>query len=176
MKITLLLACLLVCALSFTFNRNIVTEDDDRVKIDFYYESLCPYCQQYMERSLKVAASTKVLFYIILRISGRSVTLTSSLMVMPKESKMDPPGHSLANMDLPNAKATLLRPAPSKNTISTPRPSPSSSASKPTPTTGTPVAENALKPTTLTGISSASAPPAKKESNILSKWLKRPKL
>lgn len=35
--------------------------DGGKVQVDFYYESLCPYCQQYIERSLKVAASTKVM-------------------------------------------------------------------------------------------------------------------
>jgi len=60
MKSILFLAFLLVASFGFTID-NIAT-DDDRVKIDFYYESLCPYCQQFIERSLKVAASTKVLF------------------------------------------------------------------------------------------------------------------
>ncbi len=60
MKAILFLACLLVCSLSFTIHNTIVP-NDDRVKVDFYYESLCPYCQQYMERSLKVAAATKVI-------------------------------------------------------------------------------------------------------------------
>ncbi len=63
MKIIIFAAFLLVCSLGFTIN-NIVT-DDGRVKIDFYYESLCPYCQQYMERSLKVASQTKVDYLII---------------------------------------------------------------------------------------------------------------
>jgi hypothetical protein len=41
---------------------NIVQEAgaDDKVKIDFYFESLCPYCQQYIVGSLKVAANTAV--------------------------------------------------------------------------------------------------------------------
>lgn len=30
--------------------------DGGKVKIDFFFESLCPYCQQYMERSLKIAS------------------------------------------------------------------------------------------------------------------------
>ena len=58
MKAILFTALLLVCSLGFTIN-NIVT-DDGRVKVDFFYESLCPYCQQFMERSLKVASQTKV--------------------------------------------------------------------------------------------------------------------
>lgn len=63
MRVLLLLACLLACAFTFNIRSN---PNDDRVKIDFYYESLCPYCQQYIERSLKVAASTKVFLYPIL--------------------------------------------------------------------------------------------------------------
>lgn len=34
--------------------------DGEKVKVDFYYESLCPYCQQFIEKSLKQAAATKV--------------------------------------------------------------------------------------------------------------------
>lgn len=62
MKVVVFCAFLLVCSLSFTIS-NIVT-DDGRVKVDFYYESLCPYCQQFMERSLKVASQTKVNLFI----------------------------------------------------------------------------------------------------------------
>ncbi len=32
-----------------------------KVKVDFYYESLCPYCQQYMQKSLKIASQTEVI-------------------------------------------------------------------------------------------------------------------
>jgi ABC-type uncharacterized transport system permease subunit len=63
MKAIIILTFLLACTLSFTID-NIVT-DDDRVKIDFYYESLCPYCQQFIERSLKVASQTKVITLLI---------------------------------------------------------------------------------------------------------------
>ena len=65
MKAIVFLACLLACTLTFTIIKTDVAADD-RVKIDFYYESLCPYCQQYIEKSLKIAAGTKVLlFYIV---------------------------------------------------------------------------------------------------------------
>ena len=52
----------LVAALLFVLGAAspLIRNDGDKVKVDFYYESLCPYCQQYMERSLKIAAATKV--------------------------------------------------------------------------------------------------------------------
>lgn len=58
MKTIILAALLLVSTMTFTIN-NIVT-DDGKVKVDFYYESLCPYCQQFISRSLKTASLTKV--------------------------------------------------------------------------------------------------------------------
>lgn len=58
MKTVLFITLLLVCTLGFKFNK--IVTDGDKVKIDFYYESLCPYCQQFITRSLKVAANTKV--------------------------------------------------------------------------------------------------------------------
>lgn len=42
-------------------SNSVYRTDGGKVKVDFYYESLCPYCQQYIQKSLKVAASTKVL-------------------------------------------------------------------------------------------------------------------
>lgn len=57
-KQALLLVCLVVAATAFNIRQN--TPNDDRVKIDFFYESLCPYCQQFMVGSLKTAANTKV--------------------------------------------------------------------------------------------------------------------
>ena len=54
----LLIALLAVSATSF--NIQSVEPNDDRVTVDFYYESLCPYCQQYIVGSLKTAAATKV--------------------------------------------------------------------------------------------------------------------
>ncbi len=148
MKIILLAAFLLVCSLSFTIN-NIVT-DDGRVKVDFYYESLCPYCQQYMERSLKVASQTKVNIFLF-RISGRYAISTFIPTEMPIESRMDQAGTSHVNMDQDNAKETWLRLAPLRNTIFTPRPFHSLFVWKVTPVTGLLVERNAHKPTTWTG-------------------------
>ena len=58
MKITILL-CLLALTL-LTSARHNIYYDGDKVKVDFYYESLCPYCQQFMQKSLKTAVGTKV--------------------------------------------------------------------------------------------------------------------
>ncbi len=58
-KMYLALLLLLVSASAFTIQQN-QPSNDDRVKIDFYYESLCPYCQQFITGSLKTAANTKV--------------------------------------------------------------------------------------------------------------------
>ena len=61
MKLALVLVLLTVSAFAFNLEVSQPTEvNDDRVKIDFYYESLCPYCAQFMEGSLKKAAGTKV--------------------------------------------------------------------------------------------------------------------
>lgn len=38
--------------------------NDDKVYIELYYESLCPYCQQFILGSLKTAANTKDLWLI----------------------------------------------------------------------------------------------------------------
>ena len=51
-----LLLCLFVAV---TLSTPLIRSDGGKVKVDFYYESLCPYCQQFMEKSLKIAASTK---------------------------------------------------------------------------------------------------------------------
>ena len=58
MKVGLVLLALFIGTLSF----NILVQDqnDDKVKVDFYYESLCPYCQQFMQGALQKAANTKV--------------------------------------------------------------------------------------------------------------------
>jgi interferon gamma-inducible protein 30 len=51
----LVLACLACVSVGY----NLVNmPNDDRVKVDFYFESLCPYCQQYMVGALKTAANT----------------------------------------------------------------------------------------------------------------------
>lgn len=55
-SILVVLAVLLVSATAFSVGNS----NGDKVKVDFYYESLCPYCQQYIEKSLKIAANTKV--------------------------------------------------------------------------------------------------------------------
>ena len=62
MRVALLcLALLLVNTLAFNiFVNKRQDSNDDKVKVDFFYESLCPYCQQFMDRSLKTAASTPV--------------------------------------------------------------------------------------------------------------------
>ena len=60
MKIILFAALLFVCISAFKLDK--IRSDGDKVKVDFYYESLCPYCQQFMERALKQAAATKVTY------------------------------------------------------------------------------------------------------------------
>jgi hypothetical protein len=60
-KIAVLLLALL--AVQCVVAVNLVEEsqpNDDRVKVDFFFESLCPYCQQFIVGSLKTAANTKV--------------------------------------------------------------------------------------------------------------------
>ena len=52
------LAVLLVSVSSLEIAENV--KADEKVKIDFYFESLCPYCNQFIGKSLKVAASTPV--------------------------------------------------------------------------------------------------------------------
>ncbi len=104
MKIILLATFLLVCCLGFNLQK--IVTDDEKVKIDFYYESLCPYCQQFIERSLKVASQTKVKHLIIERISGKYAILTFILTEMPREFKMGQAGHLHANMEKANVKET----------------------------------------------------------------------
>lgn len=55
-KILLVLFGLVVLATSQALYRT----DGGKVQVDFYFESLCPYCQQFIEKSLKQAAATKV--------------------------------------------------------------------------------------------------------------------
>lgn len=59
-SLLLCIVVLLTTSYGFTVEEENIVTADDRVKIDFYYESLCPYCQQFIERSLKTAANTKV--------------------------------------------------------------------------------------------------------------------
>ena len=119
----LFVLCLVLLSVQvFTFN--IFTKDhskkvnpnDDRVKVDFYYESLCPYCQQFMERSLKTAASTKVIL-LLFRTSGKSVTSTSTPMAMPEDKRMElMTGVTHVSTELENAKETSLKLVPSSST------------------------------------------------------------
>lgn len=74
MKTSIFLLCLaLLASTSLAWNIRVNNGDDQKVKIDFFYESLCPYCQQFMAGALKTAANTKVSIKL-LRISGKSVT------------------------------------------------------------------------------------------------------
>lgn len=100
----LLLALLAVHTVSF----NLIEENapnDDRVKVDFFFESLCPYCQQFIVGALKTAANTQVLSPLF-RTSGRFATSTSTPTAMPAESKTVPAGASPANTASANARAT----------------------------------------------------------------------
>lgn len=113
MKLTIL--CLVLLTVNvFAFNifvkdKSSTDPNDDRVKIDFFYESLCPYCQQFMERSLKTAANTKVNLFIF-RISGKFVTLISILMAMLADKKLEMMiGITPANMVQENVKETSLK-------------------------------------------------------------------
>ena len=93
-------------------NKGLRTQDsnDDKVKVNLYFESLCPGCHQFIMGALKTAASTKVLLHRY-RTSGRSVSSISSHTAMQDDTKMAPAGPSTASMALENARATLLRPA-----------------------------------------------------------------
>jgi hypothetical protein len=85
---------------------NIVAEpepNDDRVKVDLYFESLCPYCQQFIVGSLKTAANTKVIMKLF-RISGRYVTSISFPTETPNAHPTEQVGVSLANMEFVNAR------------------------------------------------------------------------
>lgn len=57
-----ILVTLLVCSFAtLALGYNLVNDmpNPDKVKIDFYFESLCPYCQQYIVGALKTASNTK---------------------------------------------------------------------------------------------------------------------
>lgn len=102
MKALLLFTLLLASTFAYTINQ--IVTDDDKVKIDFYYESLCPYCQQFIQKSLKAASETKVSFFLSFRISGKYVISTFIPMVTQEEFKMDLNGHLHANMEKDNVK------------------------------------------------------------------------
>ena len=57
---TLIALLCVTLALSFSIS----TGADDKVVIDFYYESLCPYCQQFLEGGVKTALNTKDIWKI----------------------------------------------------------------------------------------------------------------
>lgn len=59
-----LLALVLTAASCIDVIQN--TENDDRVKVDYYFESLCPYCRDFIVGQLKTAAATKVPFKVSL--------------------------------------------------------------------------------------------------------------
>lgn len=97
MKQTIFLLVLtFLAATTLGFNIRVNDVNDDKVKIDFYYESLCPYCQQFMAGALTKAANTKVT-HQLLRISGRSVNLPSLLTETLRGPGMDRPGTSPAS-------------------------------------------------------------------------------
>lgn len=102
-KILYIAVLALLLQLAPAMNLVTYTPNDDKVKVDFYFESLCPYCQQYIVGSLKKAAATKVPFFIF-RISGRSVISISIPMVMQEGLKMARVGVSLANMVQDNVR------------------------------------------------------------------------
>jgi interferon gamma-inducible protein 30 len=63
MKILAALFVVLAVATAFEV-RTVEQPNDDKVYIELYYESLCPYCQQFIEGSLKTAFSTKDIWQI----------------------------------------------------------------------------------------------------------------
>ena len=90
-------AIITLCLLALAAATPLIRTDGGKVKIDFYYESLCPYCQQFMERSLKIAASTKVRLTLF-RISGKFVISTFIPTATPEELRMELAGVSHVNM------------------------------------------------------------------------------
>lgn len=86
MKLNIILCLAALFLVSCTLP--IITEGDaPKVKVDFYFESLCPYCQQYIVGSLKKAAATKVTLSLDFRASGISVNLISIPMEMQEDKK-----------------------------------------------------------------------------------------
>lgn len=96
MSRVLLLLSLLIGALAFNILVN--SDNDDKVKVDFYYESLCPYCQQFMKGALKTAANTKVK-PISQRISGRFAISLSLPMATQNGLGTVLPGASPVSME-----------------------------------------------------------------------------
>ena len=105
-----------------------------------------------------------------LKISGKSATSTSTLTGMPRETKLETAGTLPANMESVNARAILLRHAPSSFTTDIPKPFPSLFASRPTQVTGLPKARSAPTNLDLTGTPLALAPHHQLVSTIWLKW------
>lgn len=59
MKLIVALLCL-----TAVFSFSIEKTADDKVVIDFYFESLCPYCQQFLESQVTKALATKDIWKI----------------------------------------------------------------------------------------------------------------
>lgn len=58
------LALLLLVAIAASFEVKSTKTADDKVLIELYYESLCPYCQSFLLGQVKKAAATKDLWQI----------------------------------------------------------------------------------------------------------------
>lgn len=144
-KFGTILAFILFISLTQSFNFLQFEENpnDDRVKIDFFFESLCPYCQQYIVGSLKTAANTKV-YYIIFRISGRFAISISIHMEMLEDKELEIAGILHANMEPGNAKEILLKHVLLKFMINILKPFHLSSASKLMPVILLPKGPNVL--------------------------------
>lgn len=63
MRVLAVLVALLAVAAAFEI-RTVDQPNDDKVHIELYYESLCPYCQAFIKGSLKNAFNTKDIWQI----------------------------------------------------------------------------------------------------------------
>ena len=177
----LFILCLVLLSVNvFTFNIFVKDHDkktdpnDDRVQVDFYYESLCPYCQQFMQRSLKAAAQAKVK-HLLLRISGKYVTSSFSPTEMQEEQRMAlMTGASPANTEPENAKETSLKHVPLNFTPTTmsQRPFPSWSALRLRQLISWLKERNAPLNTDWTGTRSTAAQLQSREGNTKLRWEK----
>ena len=172
----LCLTLLLVNTLAFNIFVNKRQDDaSDKVQVDFFYESLCPYCQQFMERSLKTAANTKV-HHHSLRTFGKYVISDCSPTEMPEDREMElTTGLSPASTELENAKEMLLRLALSSSmkTSSTATCFLLSFVWKETPTTGFLRAKNAQLNTVSTGRKFPDVPSQSREGTLWPNLLMR---
>jgi len=55
-SLLLVIVALLILQVHSVFNTDIRVVNDDKVKIDLYFESLCPGCRQFIQTSLKNAS------------------------------------------------------------------------------------------------------------------------